>query len=57
MEGISSDTPILNHSMNPADVPKTDLALSKSCFCAAKIPITEMTEEKFSEWLQEPIDT
>ena len=49
MGGIPSDTPILIHSMNPADVPRMDLALSKSGFSVTRIPITEMTEEKFSE--------
>jgi len=53
MANIPSDTPILIHSMNPADAPKMDLALSKSGFSVTRIPMSEMTEEKFCEWLEE----
>ena len=50
---VPSDTPILIHSMNPADAPKMELALSKSGFSVTRIPMSEMTEEKFQEWLEE----
>ena len=53
MAHVPSDTPILIHSMNPADAPKMELALNKSGFRVTRIPMTEMTEEKFCAWLEE----
>jgi len=53
MAHVPSDTPILIHSMNPADAPKMELALNKSGFSVTRIPMAEMTEEKFCEWLEE----
>jgi CheY-like chemotaxis protein len=53
MANIPSVTPILIHSMNPADAPKMVLALSKSGFSVTRIPMSAITEEKFCEWLEE----
>jgi hypothetical protein len=53
MAHVPSDTPILIHSMNPADAPKKQLALNKSGDSVASILMCEMTEEKFCEWLDE----
>jgi hypothetical protein len=39
--------------MNRADAPKMELALNKSGFSVTRVPMTEMTEEKFCEWLEE----
>jgi CheY-like chemotaxis protein len=53
MANVPSDTPILIHSMNPADAPKMETALSKSGFSVTRIPMRDMTQEKFHEWLEE----
>lgn len=53
MANVPSDTPILVHSMNSADAPKMVLALSKSGFSVTRLPMSEMTEERFCEWLEE----
>ena len=53
MAHVPNDTPILIHSMNPADGHKMEIALNKSGFSVTRIPMVEMTEEKFHDWLEE----
>jgi CheY-like chemotaxis protein len=53
MANVPPNTPIIVHSMNPADAPKMVLALSKSGFSVTRLPMSEMTKESFCEWLEE----
>lgn len=50
---VSPNTPVLVHSMNPADAPKMVLALSKSGFSVMRLPMCVLTNESFSVWLEE----
>ncbi|MBK5275610.1 MAG: hypothetical protein JJE30_11230 [Desulfuromonadales bacterium] len=53
IENVSPDTPVLVHSMNPSDAPKMVTALTKSGFSVTRLPMRVMTEEGFSEWLED----
>jgi CheY-like chemotaxis protein len=50
---VSNVTPVLVHSMNPADAPKMVMALIKSGFSVTRLPMIVMTKEGLIDWLQE----
>ncbi len=50
---VPSDTPVLVHSMIPADAPKMIMALTKSGFSVTRLPMCVLTNENFSQWLEE----
>lgn len=50
---ISRDVPVLVHSMNPFQGPLMAEKLEREGFFVTRIPMSELTLEKFDEWLDE----
>lgn len=50
---ISRDVPILVHSMNPFQGPAMAERLERAGFYVTRIPMSELSLEKFQEWLEE----
>jgi hypothetical protein len=50
------DIPILVHSMNPADAPQMVKRLTSAGFSVTRIPMVDLTEPQFLEWLEEVRD-
>lgn len=50
---VPNNTPVLVHSMNPADAPKMVQALTKAGFSVTRLPMVLMTKSGLIEWLQE----
>jgi hypothetical protein len=50
---VSTDIPVLVHSMNPVDAPKMVRELEKKGFSVTRIPTNSMTEDNLGEWLEE----
>ena len=50
---VRPDIPVLVHSMNPADAPLMVKRLNKAGFSVTRMPMSELTEQQFAEWLGE----
>jgi CheY-like chemotaxis protein len=50
---VRPDIPVLVHSMNPADAPQMVKRLEKAGFSVTRMPMAELTEEQFCDWLEE----
>ena len=48
---VSRDVPILVHSMNAARAPVMVAALEKTGFCVERIPMDQLAEDSFNNWL------
>lgn len=53
---VRPDIPVLVHSMNPAEAPQMVKRLNKAGFSVTRMPMSEMTEQQFANWLDEVRD-
>ena len=50
---ISNDVPVLVHSMNPGKAPIMVQKLESSGFWVTRLPMAELNQKNFGEWLEE----
>ena len=50
---VSNDVPVLIHSMNLGKAPAMVKKLESSGFWVTRLPMAELNEQKFGEWLEE----
>jgi CheY-like chemotaxis protein len=50
---ISNDVPVLVHSMNPGRAPAMVQKLESSGFWVTRLPMAELNEQNFGNWLEE----
>ncbi len=50
---VPPDTPILVHSMNPADAPRMVKSLEKAGFSVTRVPMEYLTDQHLTIWLEE----
>lgn len=52
IHNIDKDVPVLVHSMNPGMAPVMVRRLESAKFDVTRIPMTKLTEEKLTEWVE-----
>lgn len=50
---VSNDVPVLIHSMNLGKAPAMVKKLESSGFWVTRLPMAELNEQNFGEWLEE----
>ena len=53
VKNISKDVPILVHSMNVTQAPVMARRLEKDGFSVTRIPMANLTKDRFQEWVRE----
>jgi CheY-like chemotaxis protein len=53
LDHVSTDVPILIHSINPAGAAEMNRILERAGFCVTRIPMDQLTKDKLLEWVDE----